>query len=79
MRFTHPKGPSGLLPPKAAENSSAEGDPNLFWGEESASPPRAGAIQSRACARRAAAEFSAWRDCKLEFSRAEKINEIVRK
>jgi hypothetical protein len=32
LRFTHPKGPSGLLPPKAGRNTFVEGDPNLFWG-----------------------------------------------
>jgi hypothetical protein len=37
LRFTHPKGPSALLPPKAATNTFVEGDPSGFsLGKESA-------------------------------------------
>jgi hypothetical protein len=36
LRFTHPKGPSGLLPPKAAANTFCGRGPKLVLGEESA-------------------------------------------
>ena len=47
---------SGLPPPKAAESTFVEGNPNVFSGEESANPVGE-SIQSRACVRKAAADF----------------------
>lgn len=40
LRFTHPKEPSGLLPPKAAANTFVEEDPDLLRGR-SPQPGRA--------------------------------------